>query len=368
MAKRTRSDNTVPREPLTRNGAYMLSALLAFALACGGGGTTEPVDQLACTGRDTAKIPLNDLGKGCYLSFEGGLYPGGSNVPPAGHLAAGLSAARQVQPLDAAGRPSPTGRYVLLSIGMSNTTQEFCSGAGTPGSCEPWSFMGQAAADPAVNHTTLAIVNGAAGGRSASYWESAASPEFDRIRSAWLQPLGLSELQVQIVWVKVANPQPRVSLPDSGADAYTLVRQMGNIARALKARYPNLRQVYFSSRIYAGYATTGLNPEPYAYESGFAVKWLVAAQIRQMGGAPADSLAGSLRYDDGTAPWIAWGAYLWAAGPRPRSDGLTYLPGDFASDGTHPAQGARQKVGSLLLAFFKTAETSRCWFLAGERC
>src|ERR1051326_5798250 len=101
---------------------------------------------------------------------------------------------------------------------------------------------------------------------------------------------------------------------------------MGQIARALKARYPNMRQVFFSSRIYAGYATSQLNPEPYAYESGFAVKWVIESQIAEMAGQPrSDTRAGSLRYDDGTAPWLAWGPYPWAAGTQPRSDGLTWV-------------------------------------------
>src|ERR671936_402607 len=47
------------------------------------------------------------------------------------------------------------------------------------------------------------------------------------------------------------------------------------IVAILRARYPNLKLVYVSSRTYGGYATTPLNPEPYAYDSGFAVKWLV---------------------------------------------------------------------------------------------
>lgn len=34
-----------------------------------------------------------------------------------------------------------------------------------------------------------------------------------------------------------------------------------------------------SSRTYGGYATTELNPEPYAYQSGFSVKWLVQDQL-----------------------------------------------------------------------------------------
>jgi hypothetical protein len=173
-------------------------------------------------------------------------------------------------------------------------------------------------------------------------------------------------MQVQVAWVKVANATPTTALPSASADAYTLETQMGNIVRAMKTRYANLRLVYFSSRIYAGYATTTLNPEPYAYESGFAVKWIVQAQIDQMrnAGIVVDSRAGDLNYLTG-APWIAWGPYVWANGATPRSDGLAWLQADLQSDGTHPSQSGQRKVGTQLLFFFKTAPTTRSWFLAG---
>src|SRR5258708_5448250 len=38
---------------------------------------------------------LNDLGTGTYKGEQGGLYPGGSNTMPAGHLKAGLEQAAQ---------------------------------------------------------------------------------------------------------------------------------------------------------------------------------------------------------------------------------------------------------------------------------
>ncbi len=314
-----------------------------------------------CTHTSTGLVPINDLATGLYLGqFPGGLYPGGSNELPAEHAAEGVSRAAAIEPLDLDGNPSATGKYVLLSIGMSNTTQEFCS-AGGGQNCAPWTFIGQALAQPQVNLTTLAIINGAKGGQTAVLWDSPTDANYDRIRDEELVPNGLREAQVQIVWAKVADAGPTASLPAPNADAYALLTHMGNIARALKIRYPNVKIVFFTSRIYAGYASTGLNPEPYAYESAFAVKWLIEAQIEQMAGGPIDPHAGDLDYID-TAPWLAWGPYPWADGLVPRGDGLTWACSDLEGDGTHPAMSGEQKVGSLLLDFLLASPFSAPWF------
>jgi hypothetical protein len=307
-------------------------------------------------------IPISELGTQLYLgSFPGGLYGHGSNQVPPAHLKAGLSHAAAVRPLDAAGRPDPAGRYVLLSIGMSNTTQEFW-GSNPRAAATSWSFAGQAAADGTVNHTALAIVDGAAGGQDAKTWISPSAPNYDRVRDEQLAPLGLGEAQVQAIWLKQADIQPTVALPKPNADAYNLEKALGNIVRACKVRYPNLQVAFLSSRIYAGYAATALNPEPYAYESGFSVQRLVDAQADQTAGGGVDPIAGDLDHDGGAAPWIGWGPYLWADGANARFDGLVWLPADLESDGTHPSRSGQQKVGRLLLTFFLQSPFSRTWF------
>lgn len=338
--------------------------VLIWTLAALAGLTARAAD---CANASVGLTPLNDLGTGLYLGqFEGGLYPGGSNYLPPAHDAEGLARAAGVEPLDMLGNPSPTGKMVLLSIGMSNTTQEFCGSSNPAQPCASWTFAGQAAVDTQINHATLVIVNGAMGGQTAMTWDSPTDPNYDRVRDTLLVPQGLSEAQVQVAWVKVANAQPSVSLPAANSDAYTLETFTGGVMRALKSRYPNIQIAFVSSRIYAGYArnTSTLNPEPYAYESGFSMKWLIEAQIDQMAGGGVDPRAGDLDYN-AAAPWIAWGAYLWADGLAPRSDGLIWQCSDLDSDGTHPAQSGEQKVGAMLLDFMFSSPFASPWFRSG---
>jgi len=67
------------------------------------------------------------------------------------------------------------------------------------------------------------------------------------------------------------------------------------------------------------------------------------------------------------APWLSWGPYLWANGATKRSDGFFYDEADFSkNDGTHHSAAGQNKVGGLLLDFFKTDSTTRAWFTHGN--
>lgn len=227
-----------------------------------------------------------------------------------------------------------------MSIGMSNTTQEFST------------FKPLADTDPTKN-PRLTIVDGAQGGVTASQWASPACPCWSTADQRLAQA-GVGPNQVVAAWMKVANANPTQPFP---IHANALRDDMVAILRNAKARYRNLRLAYLSSRMYAGYATSTLNPEPYAYESAFAVRDAIASQLNGDGALNFDAARGPV-----TAPWLAWGPYMWADGLQPRSDGLTWACGDFAADGTHPSGAGRQKVASMLLSFVKADPTVRAWF------
>jgi len=125
-------------------------------------------------------------------------------------------------------------------------------------------------------------------------------------------------------------------------------------------KFPNLKVTYLSSRTYAGYATSPLNPEPHAYENGFAVRWVIADQLAGKPEMNFDAAKGPVR-----APWVEWGPYLWADGVKASKSGLSYVRGDYTEqDGTHPTAPGQMKVATRLLDFLKTDETSKGWFLA----
>ncbi len=323
-----------PRLPHT---VAFLATLATLALPAG-------ADAADCNATQTGLVPLTALGAGTYQGYQGGLYPGGANVRPPAHDAAGIAIANAIAPLDTFGVPDPAGRVVFISIGMSNTTQEFSA------------FVSVANAD-GYRKPSVRVIDCAQGGQSATVIKDPNAAYWNTV-DARLRQAGSSPLQAQVAWIKQANPGPTGGFPSATT---TLMRDLGTIVRILKDRYPNIRIAYLSSRIYAGYATTTLNPEAYAYESGFAVKWLIEGQIAGEDSLNYDPSQGAVE-----APWLAWGPYLWADGLTPRpGDGLTWACADFAADGTHPATSGRFKVADLLLDFVHGDATAQPWYLAG---
>ena len=174
--------------------------------------------------------------------------------------------------------------------------------------------------------------------------------------------------------MQVSNANPTASLPAANADAYEPETRLGNIVRLMKSRYPNLQIVLLSSRGYGGYATAPIHPEPQAYETGFAVKWLIEAQIQQManGGSVVDPRAGDLDYARGVAPWLAWGPYFWANGSEAKLGGPSWVPADFdlgaPSLGTQLSPQGQSKTSLVLLRFFELSPFSKCWLMTIGAC
>lgn len=297
---------------------------------------------------DTKSLkPLSELGREKYQGFEGGFYPEGRNERPKDHEVAGLKLAKQVQSLNAQGQPDSNGKIVLLSIGMSNTSQ---SSNGFQSALREASDL-----NPRVQ-----FVNGAQGGMTAAAIQN---PEDGRSgKQYWdtvdqrLKQGNVSREQVQVIWIKQADARPTQGFPKY---AQTLQAELVKIVQILPERFPNVKLAYLSSRTYGGYATSSLNPEPYAFESAFSVKWLIEQQIKGGKALNFDSARGEVK-----APWLSWGPYLWANGSTPREDGFSYEAADFTpDDGTHQSPSGQRKVGQLLLKFFETDSTTKSWFV-----
>jgi hypothetical protein len=312
--------------------------------ALGAGGKGPPFVKV-----DSSKlVPLNELGDKEYKDgYKGGFYPDGKNERPKEHEAAGLRFAKQIQPRNAAGKVDPQGKIVLLSVGMSNTSQA------------SQGFQKVLAAAEGVNPLVV-FVNGAVGGQTAyriQNPDNADGAKYWGIVDQRLKEAGVTRDQVQVIWIKEADAGPNQGFPGY---AKKLEEELTRIVQIFPKRFRNAKLVYLSSRTYGGFATTALNPEPYAYESAFSVKWLIERQIKGDSGLNFDAGKGEVR-----APWLSWGPYLWANGSKKRADGFSYEPGDFtANDGTHLTASGMDKVGRLMLQFFQNDSTARGWFLA----
>jgi hypothetical protein len=319
-----------------------------FALACGvvvlagvARPPSTPADEKREELKSTGLIPLTEMSADDrYKGEDGGLYGSGSNEPPKAHQLAAQKGLQKITPLDAQGKPAKDGKIVFISLGMSNTAGEFRM------------FKELADRDPQKSPDVL-LVNCAVGGAGVSSWAKPRSGTWntvvDRLKEAKVSPE-----QVQVAWIKHAEPGPS---PDTVPLQYAR-KVKDDIAASLaitRSTFPNLRIAYLSSRIYGGYNIVGIrrvNPEPFAYETAFSVRWVIQDQIKRE------------QMDKFEEPVLMWGPYLWADGVIPRKgDNLVWERKDLGEDGVHPSRIGAEKVARLLLEFFKYDAGAKKWFV-----
>lgn len=293
--------------------------------------------------------PLNDLGKNeIAWGLYGGLWPDGSNTMPAAHFAAGQRHSAKITPRDASGRPDAHGKIVFLAVGGQNTALTF-------------ERMKEKLAGTKSVAPSVVMLSASFPGADAEKWALPWNGTYARVKNSVLTPAGVSEQQVQAVWLQLSTDFPYPSLPIQNADAYVVKGWIAEAARQLKAHYPNLEVAYLSSREYGGYAMTSQHPEPFGYETAIAVRWVLLGQIEYMRtGSWWDTRTGNLDAET-NAPWLTWGPYPWANGAEARNDGLAWYRDDFGPTGdVFSAKGA-DKSATLLMNFLMR-EPSAAWF------
>lgn len=290
----------------------------------GGGGKAPAAQRKA----PESLKPLCDMTAGeRYDGEDGGLYGGGKNTPPDPLLKSAEAALAQIKPIE--------GKIALVSISMSNATMEF-------------SFFKRIADADARKSPDLTIVDCAQGGQAMAEWVDPEGRPWQEAAQR-IEKAGVNPAQVQIAWIKLANKVPTGSMQEH------LTKLENDTIRVLqnaRMKFPNLRIAYLGTRIWAGNAKGGLNPEPYAYETAFAVRHLIERQMK-----------GEAALSPKKAPLLLWGPYLWAEGAKGRKlDDLKWEPRDFTGDGVHPAESGREKVARQLLEFFSTNPLAKGWF------
>ena len=277
-----------------------------------------------------------------YKGEDGGLYGGGKNEPPPALAAAAKRATAAIQPLDADGKPSAEGIIGLVSISMSNATQEF-------------SYFKQIADKDPAKSPRVVIVDCAQGGQAMAQWVSPRAPawaEADRRLSA----AHVSPNQVQVAWIKLANVGPTGDLAEHGKK---LEQDTQAVLQNAKSRFPNLQNRVSRQpnlwwlfkwpaqsgtvRLRRGLRRAVVDPRSNARERG--------AELRSVPRPPSK-------------PHCCYGDPIF--GPTASIHAATTAsPGmrtDLGPDGTHPSQSGREKVAAMLLKFFKNDALAKTWF------
>jgi len=273
--------------------------------------TFSPIDQPPVENStntidyNTTDIPIPDLGTDTYLGTIGGLYLNGSNNVPSGYAN------------DAIADLTNDNDIHILCNGMSNM-QHTCN-----------NFIGKTNNNTGIN-PAVSIHNNGRPGRAQQAWDGGVNYLYTDLKRT-----GITPSQVDVIIYFNAWGRPSGDFESHYNEMYASLLQTIN---STNAAYPNLKLIYVVSREFAPPWAVDLNPNPYAYEEGFAFRDIVINRIQEnIGGVP-----------------ILWGPYQYDP---------TWPDSYFReSDGVHLSDAGLDVAGQLWLDFFMT----QSWFVDGN--
>ena len=299
--------------------------------------TTASVDNAAR--RDTAKIPLNDLGTGTYLGSMGGLYPNGANEPSGQYAADLFDASSSIVPLDKLGNPSSSGKIVFISLGAS------------VGGHMMKALIPKTQNNPLTNPNLYLInCNQGAGFASLNSIMNPTDTYWDRVNNTIINKT--SYKQVQVIYLET-DDSTNAKWP---AKPTNVKNDIDSALRVFKRKFPNIKLVYVLGRTKTFGENALWNKEPSPYYNGWGCKWIIEDQVK---GVPGTEYKGP----NAVAPMITWGFYQWADSLPRQTDGF-YWRSSQTADGLHANAVGQDSLTYRFQNFLLTDKNSKLWYAA----
>lgn len=237
------------------------------------------------------------------------------------------------------GEPTVTavdGVIGVVCIGMSNAYRE----------CKK--YIETHASNMAIN-AQVEVVNCSVGSHALEKWIDPSQDHklWDKCTGETLGAIRPD--QVRVIYHKAANQftgpnntEAYPPYPAADSDYFNFYDNLEAFADRIKDKFVNVQAVYTTSRTFGGFSDKPGRGDPLSYEEGHALnQWLTDI--------------GPTGMHNGM--WFGWGGYIWAGeceegttsgGPNQNASGICYVRSDFASDGVHPAEGASNKIVSMI--------------------
>lgn len=291
---------------------------------------------------DTTTIPLNDLGKGTFYGYQGGLFPGGSNKIPASDYSTDLSrVCKNIQPLDTFGNISRTGKITFISLG------------GSTGGHNMRQLKAQTEGNPLTNQSLL-LLNCDNGKRTASLnsQRNPNDPYWDHVTQILNGGAHSSHRQVQIIYVEADDSSKLdITFPNR---ALKVKDDLKACLQVYKQKFPNLKIVYLEARTRTFGNQQLFNREPSPYYFGWACKWIIEDQIN---GVPGTQYKGK----NAVVPMVTWGFYQWADSLPRKTDGFYWRQSE-TRDGLHATDIGQDTLATRFQNFLLTDKYAKNWY------